>query len=179
MPNSSMKKVEQDREKVLNAILADPSVSAAQVAERCGLSKQQVWRTLRYLEENDIVRPQSVVVDPTKISKKRYLILMERIYSLTDMEEEPDDIIGNKLNDTMKEWNIKAVIEDSYFLGGNYDWAIILLADDIADAKKFCDLYRKTYPKCLVKFNMIEVLFTLRRNGRFNQDLDRLKSLML
>ena len=61
----------------MDELLDDPSLDASQIAERTGLSIRKVWRVLQHLEEDGTILARSVIMDPSKLKKRSYLVLCE------------------------------------------------------------------------------------------------------
>lgn len=60
-------KLDKIDRRILRALLADGGLSAAEIAEKVGLSQSPCWRRINRLEESGVIRQRSVVVDRKKV----------------------------------------------------------------------------------------------------------------
>jgi len=65
-------------------------------------------------------------------------------------------------------------IESSYYLHGEYDWAMVFTAVDLRYAKKFAGLLIENYPGIIIKMNMMQILFSAREHHIFNPNPNKL-----
>ena len=94
MPKKSSKK-QIDKRKVIADLQKNARESMVVIAERCGLSRQRVWRIIERLEENKTIWGYNVIVDKDKLGVKKYLLLLKRtnapiskgLFSFIDTEE--------------------------------------------------------------------------------------------
>ncbi len=74
--------------------------------------------------------------------------------------------------------DIGITLESSYLVHGEYDWVITFTTSDIKQAKKACDFIVRMNQGLIEKANLLETLFTLKRNHILNPDVKKLKEFM-
>lgn len=83
-----------------------------------------------------------------------------------------------KMLEEIREEGIKAIVEDSYYLSGAYDWAIILTVEDNRDLIRFMELWRKHYGEYFSRVIQSEVMFISTRNSKLNPNLSEIGNLL-
>lgn len=58
-----MKRMDQKDRQILGFLQSDASLSMNELAERCNLSKTAVWRRVREMEENNVIRARVALLD--------------------------------------------------------------------------------------------------------------------
>ena len=71
MSKSSIKQIELDEKKVMNALQRNARGSIDKIAVDCGFSRQKVWRIIKRLEENKTIWGHYTVIDDEKLGLKR------------------------------------------------------------------------------------------------------------
>ena len=79
MPKSSKAKVEADEMKVLMELRKNSRQSLNELAEKCGFSRQKVWRIVNDLEKNQTIWGYSAVIDEEKLGQKQFFILIKKL----------------------------------------------------------------------------------------------------
>ena len=69
MAKNSVKQIEQDEKKILEELSKNANKSINDIAEKCGFSRQKVWRVINNLEKNHAIWGYTAVVDEKKINK--------------------------------------------------------------------------------------------------------------
>jgi hypothetical protein len=87
-----------------------------------------------------------------------------------------DDIISRKFEKHAKELGI--TIENSFYVHGEYDWAITFTAKDILQAKKVTDSFVETYPDYIQKTTIMQTLMFMRKQYVLNPDRKKLKDFL-
>jgi hypothetical protein len=83
------------------------------------------------------------------------------------MEKKTVDVIATgQLEDVYN--TLGVTIMSSYYLHGEYDWAMIFLARDLKSAKKFSNTLTQLYPGVIAKINLFQILFAQREHSIFN-----------
>lgn len=73
----------KDRE-ILDLLQNDASLSMAELAERCALSKTAVWRRVRALEDSGVIRERVAVLDPAALGFGLMVFAMVRTNQHSD-----------------------------------------------------------------------------------------------
>ncbi|MDH7507005.1 MAG: hypothetical protein QHH15_04365, partial [Candidatus Thermoplasmatota archaeon] len=66
------------------------------------------------------------------------------------------------------------ILDDTYYLNGEYDFLTIFKAKNLQDAKKFQEEFNRLYIGFIQKTQLFEVLFPLRVKGIFNPNAEKL-----
>jgi DNA-binding Lrp family transcriptional regulator len=170
MPKSSEKQVKQDSEKILAELLKNANKSINEIAEACGFSRQKVWRVIKDLEKNNAIWGYVAIINPEKLNKKRYFMLMKR-----SNKPIPKNLINEITNREMPETAKKIGIEfiDSIMLNGEYDYMISFYAYNMRDAKNMVELYNRLYPDLVSEVSLHEELFAVQKNGLNNPEVKK------
>ena len=174
MSKSSKAQIEADEKKVINGLKNNAKESIDAIAERCGFSRQKVWRIVQRLEKNNTIWGYHAVVDEDKLGQKRYFILIKRT-SKPASQENTDLVLKRTLKGQAEK--IGVIVESSYFLHGIYDWLLVVIAKDILHVKKFCELFNQLFKEGLVSdIQVLEVMFPVEVNGIPNPNIEQFLS---
>ena len=171
MAKSSIKQIKEDEKKILAELQKNSRGSADSIAEKCGFSRQKVWRLMNRLEENKTIWGYGTVVDNEKLELTEYFILVKK--TNIPVEEAADIIISRKLEKKADELGIK--IESSSYLHGQYDWTLSFTAENIRQAKKFSEALNEIYHRYISDLILIEKIFPIKKCGIQNPNLKKLK----
>jgi DNA-binding Lrp family transcriptional regulator len=166
-----------DEERVASELLRNPTLDIATIAEKCGFSKQKVWRIVHRMEEEGAILSHPTSLDLKKVGKRSFLILFERSFRVVDSKLITRLTMPEMLAEMDAE-GIAAVVEDSYYLNGAYDWAIVITVAEHKDLIRFMELWRKYYGEYFSKVIQSEVMFTATRNSVLNPKLNELKDIL-
>jgi DNA-binding Lrp family transcriptional regulator len=165
MAKSSTGQMKEDEAKILAALQKFSKENIDEIAKHCGFSRQKVWRYIKRLEENRFIWGYAAVVDGQKLGHQKFMLLLKR--SLQALENKTaDDFALNRFENTNLELGV--TIQSSYYLHGEYDWAIIFTAPDITHAKNFSNLMLKKYPGIIANMYLNQILFTEREHYVLN-----------
>ncbi len=164
MAKSSKETILHDELKVLDALEQNSKESIDQIAKRCGLSHQKVWRIIKDLEKRKIIWGYPAITDETEKKLKHFIVLVKR-NTVPFGDEVRQEIIFRKIDD----YPMHIVkIENIYLTHGITDWIFTFYAPDIISAKKFVDETFKKFSKYLQEYNIIETLVPIRKQGLKN-----------
>jgi DNA-binding Lrp family transcriptional regulator len=71
MAKSSVKQIELDEKRILDELAKNANKSINDIAEKCGFSRQKVWRVIHNLEKNHTIWGYVAVVDQEKLNEIR------------------------------------------------------------------------------------------------------------
>ena len=171
MAKNSVKQIEQDERKILNELRKNANKSINDIAEKCGFSRQKVWRVINNLEKNHTIWGYVAVVDEEKLDKKGYILLVKRSNKPISQEIK-NHIISRDLTDEVDKIGI--TITDSYFTNGNFDWILCFTANDMREAKSFIEIFIKIYEEFISETYLIEKMFTAVSSEVTNPDIKKL-----
>ncbi|MBN1860830.1 MAG: Lrp/AsnC family transcriptional regulator [Candidatus Thermoplasmatota archaeon] len=145
------------------------------IAKRVGFSRQKVWRMIKHLEDRDVIWGYSAITNQEKYHTKQFMMFIKRTNNPLDKKimEKIDSI---NLEDIALPLDI--VIESSCYVHGNYDWIISFIAQDIHQAKIFCDALYNEFPGAIAHIDIQQILYYVRKHYIFNPDRKKLHDLM-
>jgi DNA-binding Lrp family transcriptional regulator len=176
MPKSSKEQINEDEKKILAELQKNSKENIDNIAERCGFSRQKVWRIIKRLEKDHIIWGYTAIVDEEKQDLKHYIILIKRT-SLPIDEKLADKIVTRKLESLASKRGVK--VESSLYIHGVYDWMVYFTTKDTKQAKKFCEIFNRLYKGYIAELNLLETMFPFKKQGFFNPEAEGLKEYLL
>ena len=173
MPKISREQNDADETRIMDELLANPSLDATQIAEKTGISRRKVWKVLSQLEENGTILAHSAIIDPIRLGKKSYLVLCERSSKHAD-DRFLDLILSEIFVEELRKQSINATIQDGYYMAGPYDWAFMVVANEHKDFMRLLELSKRAFEGYFSKYVVTEIVFTRSRNGVRNQHVEKL-----
>lgn len=172
MAKNSMKQIKKDEKKILQELKKNSNKSINEIAKTCGFSRQKVWRIIKNLEKNDTIWGYTAIVDDEKLDKKGYITLIKR--SNTPLTKEfIDTIVKREVATEAKEINVDVV--SSIYTNGIYDWIICFTAENIRDAKRFCENLNKKFEGFIDELHLLEKMFPAQLCGINNPNMKELE----
>ena len=172
MPKSSKEKIADDEQRIIKELKTHAKDSISSIAEKCGCSRQAVWRTIKRLEENNTIWGYSAIVDDDKLNQKRYFIFLKRSHNPVS-KEIIEAISTKRLMQETKD--IDVTLEGSYFVHGFTDWMLCITANDITKVKKFCEVLNRLFEEgIIIDMKILEVLFSIEKNCINNPDMEKI-----
>jgi DNA-binding Lrp family transcriptional regulator len=162
-------------EKILEELKKNCKLTADEIGKKCGCSRYKVTRVIKKLEENNIIKGYTVVLNPLKLNFKHFIILMKR----SSLPLDPELIKKNplpRITEFVPGTNVKSVA--SLYVHGDYDWVLAFTAKDLAEAKNFFNQLLKLYNKYVDDLKLLEVVGPLRMNGFEILTEDELQEMM-
>lgn len=172
MPKRSKKQIAEDEKKILDELQKNANDSIDVIAKKCGFSRQKVWRIIKKLEKEKTIWGYTVIVDDTKQDRKHYIALIKKTTMPLD-EATANSAASSKLQGLVSAEGVS--IENSFYVHGEYDWIITFTAQDIKQAKKFCEILNETYQGHIAKISLEETLFWIRKQRIYNPEAKKLK----
>ena len=172
MPKRSKESFEKDEKKILRELLKDSSQSIDTIAKGLSFSRQKVWSNIKRLKAEGVIWGYTAVINEEKLGIKNYFALIKR--STHPLSEElTSKIIERNIGRSAKK--IGVTIENSCYTHGSYDWIVGFTAENVKQAKKFCDVLYKTYLMYIADIQLLEGLFWVRKHGLLNPKKEKLK----
>ena len=136
-----------------------------------GTYRQRVWRTKSRMEQDHVIWGYTAVVDESKLGHVVYMVLMK----MKPMNTELAELIIRRIGRT--EYGKQQVrLIDVLYTNGEYDWVVMFAAPDHATARRYYDSIRLAYQDHLLdKPVLVDINFSLMREGKVNPELNRLK----
>ena len=175
MPKSSKKQISEDEKKIIAEMQNNSGDSIENIAKNCGFSRQKIWRIKKRLEKNKTIWGYSAIVDDEKLDVKRYMMLVKLKHLPIDNEVEKNMIEGT-IDKLGAEMGIS--VKDSFWLNGNYDYMVCFSADNLKKAKKFQEIFIRTYNRNISELQLIENIVTIKKDGFMNPKIIETKKLI-
>ncbi len=176
MPKSSKKQIDEDDKTLLKVLQTSSGDNIKDIAKKCGLSRQKVWRIKKRLEKDKTIWGYRAVVDDEKLGVKRYQILIKRTpvpVSKNLMDLMLDEELGKQLK------NVGVEIDCSFFTHGYFDWTLCITAPDIKVTKRFIDTLKAKFEGCISEIQALEVIFPLVEGGLDNPNITKLREFFI
>ena len=162
------------RDKVLGALLLDPTRSVKSIAKDLKIYRQAIWKEKRELETSKAVWGYTAVVDDSKLNRGLYQILLKT----KPLSNPLVDLIIKRISERAPQKQ-DVQIKNALYVNGEYDIVICFSAPNHATARRYYNSIRTSYQKFLLeKPIMINVDFSLVREGKTNPDLEKLRELV-
>jgi len=174
---ASKDQIKIDEERVASELLKNPTQDLAELADKLGFSKQKVWRIVHEMEQNGAIFAHAAVLNPKKLGKRSFIILFERSVKGADSNLMEQMTIHPILEEMERE-GIHAVVEESYYLNGVYDWVILITVDEHKDLIRFLGLWRTYYGEYFSRVIQSEVMFVATRNSKINPKIDEITEIL-
>lgn len=166
--------IDADEKKVIHELERNSNESIDTIAKKCGFSRQKVWRIIHKLENNKTIWGYHAVVDREKLLLKSYIMLIKK--TNRPIRELLDTILSRDIEKRATELEIN--IYASIYLHGCYDWILVFAAQDIKQAKKFCEEFNRLYHNHVSETYLLEEIFPVKYSGIENPNLKKLKDII-
>ena len=173
MAKRSAKQIEQDKKRILDKLVKNSQMSAYQIANNLGFSRQKAWRFIKNLEEDETIWGYTAIINDNKLGLKRFNILL-KLAPIGVTDKMLNIIINRELGEIATKNKVN--LESIYFLNGSYDGQISVTAENVIKVKKFIsNLIKKLGVACFKEINILEVLTPIQMRGFNNPNLNQLK----
>lgn len=172
MVRSSRVQIDKDEKKVLTQLQKNSKDSIETISKHCSFSRQKVWRIIKRLEAIGLIWGYTAIVDEKKNDLNHYTLLIKRTTKKLDVKT-VDTIISRKIEDVVSE--IGVTVESSYYVNGEYDWVLTFTAQNIVQAKKFCESLLVLHPGVIEKTVLLDTLFFVKNHYILNPESKKLK----
>ena len=170
MARSSNKQIAEDAQTIIRELMEDSRQSPHEIAEKCGFSRQKVWRVINKLDEEKKIWGYTAVVDDNADGSNTYFALGRVKAPLFNVI---DQIIEIVKGDKSRQCDVRLL--GTYYVNGLYDWLVIFSAQNMIDAKRFCGYIQKEYDTYLDRIDLMESVFPLIKFGKINSNIEQLK----
>ena len=175
MPKSSLKKIEQDENKILKELSKNATKSINDIAKSLGFSRQKVWRIVKNLEDNKTIWGYIPVLDQEKLDRKSYILLVKRT-NIPSKDTVINQIVNRELVNEVSLIGIQ--VTNSFFTQGTFDWIICFNAPNIRVAKNFVERFNKKYEGYVKETHLHQNIFPLVCSGITNPEIEKLKDFL-
>ena len=171
MPKSSLTRLIEDEEKILEILEIDAQASIDDIAKKCGFSRQKVWRIIKKLEEEKTIWGYTAIVEQERYNLKHFTMLMKRNTNPFD-QEIIQEILNTRLDDLLESSIIK--MEHIEYIHGSYDALLSFYAPDLISAKKFSDRFKERFYKYIASVDLLEGIFFIRNQRLRNPNIKKI-----
>ena len=170
MAKTSFEQIEQDEKKVIKELQKNSNQSIDNIAKKCRFSRQKVWRTIKRLEENNMIWGYTAIIDDIRLNRVVYLVLLK----MKSMTKELVNIIMKRIIENQSaKYNIRLI--DAFHVTGEFDWIIRFSSPDRKTASKYYDSIRSIYEDFLLeKPIIIDINFIIMTAGKKNPKIKKL-----
>ncbi|MFO7618630.1 MAG: Lrp/AsnC family transcriptional regulator [Thermoplasmata archaeon] len=157
-------------ERILNALMENPTRSDMEIARDLGTYRQKVWRKKKQLEEDNIIWGYTAVLDEKRLGHVSYMVLMKT-------KPMTEGLVNTLLQRITREEPRKQDVRltNFFYVNGEYDFVLRFSAPDHATARRYYDTLRLLYDEHLLdKPVMIDVNMCLVSEGKRNPDIESL-----
>ncbi len=170
MAKSSKVTMQMDEIKVLDTLERYAKDSIDKLAKDCGFSRQKVWRIIKNLEMKKIIWGYTAIADAEGKNLKYFVLLLNRSKLPLD-DHMKKEVMLEKLDDYLPKGT---KINDILITHGNHDAVVTFYAPDIITAKKVVDGLFGRLGKYFERYQLLETLFPVRKNGFKNPNIKHL-----
>ena len=170
MENDAKRNKTELDDKILAALLDDPTRSDMEIAEALGTYRQKVWRVKRKLEEDRAIWGYTAVVDEKRLGHVSYIVLMKT----KPMNRGLVDLLLRRITgEEPRKQDVR--LTNFFYVNGEFDWFLRFSAPDHATARRYYDTLRMLYDEYLLeKPVMIDVNMCLVSEGKRNPGIQAL-----
>lgn len=176
MPKSSRQQIDMDEKKVIAELQKNAKESIDVIANKCGFSRQKVWRIIKRLEESKTIWTYHAVIDEEKMELNKYLLLLKRTTSPIKSENLEMAVNGD-LRDMLQDMGIS--IDFAYYLNGCYDFALCVTTHNVKDLKKLTETINKMFREYISDIDVLEVIFPMVKCGCMSPNIKELRQFFL
>jgi DNA-binding Lrp family transcriptional regulator len=176
MPKSSKKQIDADEKKVINELKINSKESIDKLAQKCGFSRQKVWRIIKKLEENKTIWGYPAIVDDEKLKLKKFIFLLKRNNKPISSEKLEIATSG----EVRKELAKRGVnIEFNLLVHGDYDLIICATAPSIKETILLSNQLSTLFGEYIAEIKTLDVIFPIQKGGLENPNIHELKEFFL
>ncbi len=150
--------------KILKELQKNCRTNLGEIGKKCGCSRYKVARVMKELEEKGIIVGYSAIINPKKMNLNYYIVLIKRSSIPVD-EEFLKKLPVRDITDILPKTPDSVDLGDTHYLHGCYDWVITFTADDISNAKEFCNLMLRVFHKYIDRLELLEIVNSIRITG--------------
>ena len=156
-----------NRVKILKELQKNGRASTSEIAEKTGLSRQTVAKTIVDMEKNKIIWGYSTIFNPKAIGKKEFMFLCKIDISIDSKDLLKRMVDSKRIEDNEQIFEFK----NTLFLNGNKDFIVTLWANDVVEAKKRMNFFKNLFRKNIIDIELLEVIATLRNDSIANPNM--------
>ena len=176
MPKSSRQQIDMDEKKVIAELQKNAKESIDVIANKCGFSRQKVWRIIKRLEESKTIWTYHAIIDSEKMDLNKYILLLKRTTSPIKSEE-LEMAVNGKLRNMLMDMGIS--IDFAYYLNGCYDFALCVSTHTVKDLKKLTETINKMFREYIGEIEILEIIFPMVKCGCLSPKIKELRQFFL
>lgn len=159
-----------DEMQVLSMLERNAKENINEIVEKCGFSRQKIWKIIKGLQDKKIIWGYTAVTDEKAKNLKHFTALVKRTHETFD-NEILKEVLFNDL-DRFPAGLVKT--ENIYYTNGICDFIFTFYATDTASAKKFLEMQLVRLQKYVKEYTLIETLFPIHKQGIKNPHIKKI-----
>ncbi len=172
MARNSVEQIDKDEKLIMSILEKDAKENIDTLADRCGFSRQKVWRIIKRLEKTKLIWGYAAINGGEKMEVGNFVVLIKKSSKPAD-EKTINSLVGRELDEIAEKMEV--TIENSFFVHGEFDWILTFNAKDLRAAKKFHERLLKLYTGMVAGSTLLETLVPLKKQGIINPNIDDLR----
>jgi len=169
------KQEKENSEKILTVLSQNARASSEEIAKKVRLTRQTVNRILKKLQKEKILWGYAPIFDREEFGKKIFILLVK-----LKISEDPKKFLELVKDDQQTQFNQDSNFILTAYTHGNYDFIIMLPADNTIEVKKITNILMSRYRKYFDDVKTLEIITLFREasivNPNFKQKWDELFS---
>jgi len=158
-------------DRILKALMDDPTRSDMEIARDLDTYRQKVWRTKKQLEDDNVIWGYTAVLDEKRLGHVSYIVLMK---TKPMTEGLVDTLLKRLTREEPRKQDVR--LTNFFFVNGEFDLFLRFSAPDHATARRYYDTLRMLYDEYLLdKPVMIDINMCLVSEGKRNPDIESLR----
>jgi len=170
MPKHSKEAVVKDVIQVLNILEKNGKESVDNIAKKCGVSRQKVWRIIKDLEEKNVIWGYAATTDGRLRGLQHFVLLIKRNIVPIDKAFK-EEVTLKKLEGYVPGF---VHIENIFFTHGEYNAVVTFYAKDLKNATKLVQELFNKIGQYFEGYLLLETIFPIRKNGFENPEIKEL-----
>jgi len=175
MAKSTTKQLNEDEMKIIAYLQRNSNDTVSTIARHCGYSQQKTTKIIKQLEKNHYIWGYSAVTDEEIGNLEKFMLLIKRSPKVAERKI-VNTIALSQLQSKYEPLGISVI--SSYYLHGEYDWALIFSAQDIQRATSFQRILTENFPGIILQMNLMRILFSQREHYIFNPNPTKLEEFL-
>jgi len=163
--------IDSNIEIILNELIKNSRITAKEIAEKIGLTRQTVSRIIKNLEEDKVIWGYSTVVSNSH-RIKNYFVALIKTDDIEKLMKNVRDAILNKEKGKQQLTQLDKVnFFSASFFHGEYDLIISFYAPSLIEAKKVVSAIRYINHPNIIRIDLLQPLIIARKRGVINPKL--------
>ncbi len=166
-----MNKTDQaNKKRILDELHKNSRASASTIAEKTGLSRQTVAKTISDMEKEKTIWGYNTVANIEENGFRHFVLIVKRSMETLDTDRK-NEVIFTNLDDYVPG---ELKIDDIFITHGMHDVVVTFYAKDILSARKLIKEISSRFNKYFKEYILLETLFPIQKQGFKNPKIEKL-----